>query len=170
MNETNLKSKQPTSVSRLTSRRLWVLRQLLSVGTAGAFVLGVSGLAAQANGKTTATNEEVEIPRSVFVMPSSPKDGRDPFFPHSTRLKPQMPVAVRPTEVNVSELVLNGIVPSGSHPSAMINGKTFEQGEEADVKLPDGGRLPVKVLEIKEESVVITVKGQRRELRLRHAL
>jgi hypothetical protein len=72
--------------------------------------------------------------------------------------------------IDVSELMLNGIVPSGARPTAMINGRTFEVGESGDVKLPDGQKLPITVEEIKEDSVIVTVRGQRKELHLRRGL
>jgi hypothetical protein len=62
--------------------------------------------------------------------------------------------------------VLNGIT-SPPKRTAMINGRTFEPGEEGEVRLPAGGKMLIKVEEIKSESAVILVGGQRRELRLR---
>ena len=79
-------------------------------------------------------------------------------------VKPTQPVA------DVSELILNGIVPSGPVRTAMINGRTFEEGEEGAVTLRDGQKLPVKVDQIKEDSVMVTVRGQHRELHLRRGL
>jgi hypothetical protein len=109
----------------------------------------------------------VEIPESVFIIPSTPKEGRDPFFPQSTRTLPVAPKTPKQPRMDISAIVLNGIVPSGPKRTAMINGRTFEVGEEADVRLPDGTKMHVKCEEIKEDSATVKVNGQTRELRLR---
>jgi hypothetical protein len=49
----------------------------------------------------------------------------------------------------------------------MINGRTFEAGEEGEVKLPGGARVLIKCEEIKADSAIIVIGGQRRELRFR---
>ena len=41
--------------------------------------------AAQAKAATNAAPAEPEPPKSVFVNPATPQEGRDPFFPQSTR-------------------------------------------------------------------------------------
>jgi hypothetical protein len=52
----------------------------------------------------------------------------------------------------------------------MINSHTFEEGESAEVKLPNGAKVLIKCEEIKNDSVAITVEGQRRELKYRFGL
>ena len=54
--------------------------------------------------------------------------------------------------------------------TAMINGRTFEVGEEQEIKLANGTRALVRCAEINGESAVIIVGGQRRELRLRFGI
>ncbi len=109
--------------------------------------------------------EPAEVPQSVFVAPATAKEGRNPFFPKSTLGQQQ--IKQSPTGPDIfSSLVLNGIT-SPPKRTAMINGKTFEQGEESEVKLPGGAKVNIKVEEIKNDSAVVTVNGQRRELRLR---
>lgn len=105
-----------------------------------------------------------EIPPSVFRIPTNPREGRDPFFPNAV-------MGVQPTKpkeapVDISGFVLNGIT-SPPKRTAMINGRTFEIGETGEVKLPSGARVLIKCLEIKNESAVIDVNGQRQELRMR---
>jgi hypothetical protein len=109
----------------------------------------------------TATNMAalLNIPQSVFVA------ARNPFFPMSTLGQPQPKAPDAPVDTSV--FVLNGIVPNGPKRTAMINNRTFEQGEEGEVKLPSGARAMIKCEEIKAESAVILYAGQRRELRLR---
>jgi hypothetical protein len=111
---------------------------------------------------------DVAVPQSVFVTPSQPSEGRNPFFPQSA----VRVVAVRVNKENPIEsftFVLNGIT-SPPRRTAMINGRTFEIGEEGEVKLPAGGKMLIKCEEIKADSAVINVGGQRRELRLRSGL
>jgi hypothetical protein len=104
---------------------------------------------------------EVAIPQSVFVT----GEGRNPFFPQSTT-RVIVPKVNKENPIESFTFVLNGIT-SPPKRTAMINGRTFEPGEEGEVKLPTGGRMLIKVEEIKAESAIILVAGQRRELKLR---
>jgi hypothetical protein len=54
----------------------------------------------------------------------------------------------------------------GEHKVATINGYPFSEGEEAEISVPGGRRTKVRCIEIKGETVVIEVGGERRELRL----
>ena len=111
---------------------------------------------------------DVSIPQSVFDIPSQASDGRNPFFPQS--VVHAAPVKVNPgTSFDASVLVLNGIT-SPPKRTAMINGRTFEPGEEGEVRLSSGGKMLIKCEEIKAESATVVVGGQRRELRLRTGL
>lgn len=130
---------------------------------------------AKAPADTTTSAAEIPIPKSFFKAPETARDGRNPFFPESAL--PELTVAKETTSpvkkaapvVENLPLVLNGIT-SPPRRTAMINGRTFEQGEEGEVKLPTGSKLLVKCLEIKDESAVVDAGGVRRELRLRFAL
>ena len=108
----------------------------------------------------------VEIPKSVFTAPKSPKEGRNPFFPDSRQVTEQ--VKSTPAQAPVL-LVLNGIS-SPPKATAMINGSTFEVGEQSSVRLADGRRISIKCMEIREFSVVITIGSEQRELKLRPGL
>ena len=126
--------------------------------------------AAPAPSKPEAATEQ-EVPRSVFTVPTSPKEGRDPFYPNSTLGFPNVNVgrtnnAVVATPARMS---LMGISGTREKPLAIINGRTFGKGEEQEMPSPNG-KLRVKCLEIKEESVIIDVNGERQELRLRRGL
>lgn len=113
---------------------------------------------------------EPEVPESVFVVPESPKDGKDPFFPNSTHAyqTPVVKAAGPRTNAEVS-LLVNGIIP-GDKPLVMINGRTFGPGETAEVRDNSGQRQRVKCLEIRSDSVIVEVNGLRRELRLKPSL
>jgi hypothetical protein len=108
------------------------------------------------------------IPQSVFTIPATPKDGRNPFFPQSAQALPQINKPNSP--IDTSALVLNGITPNGPRRTAMINSRTFEAGESGEVRLPSGARMLIKCEEIKNDSVVILIDNQRRELKLRFGL
>jgi hypothetical protein len=106
-----------------------------------------------------------EFPQSVFVVPGSLKEGRNPFFPNS-RMGLQVIRTNTPSSIDTSAFVLNGIT-SPPKRTAMINGRTFEINEEGEVKLPTGGRVLVRCSDIFNDSAVIIVNGQRLALRLR---
>lgn len=103
--------------------------------------------------------------QSVFIMPTSAKEGRDPFYPGSVR---PYQTAVLPTaqtaDVNLDTLVMQGI--SGLPPNRLviINKRTFAAGDYAEVSTSQG-RIRVHCLEINADSAVIEVEGQRHELR-----
>jgi hypothetical protein len=107
---------------------------------------------------------EDAIPKSVFQTPPNPAQGWNPFFPNSAAFSPS-PVPP-PTNAPDAVLVLNGIN-GATKRLAMINGRTFEAGEEGEVRLPSGSKILVKCVEVRDRSVIIQVGGQRRELKLR---
>ena len=112
---------------------------------------------------------EAPIPQSVFIIPSQPSEGRNPFFPQSVvRAVAPRPNPGSPIDTS-SFFVLNGIT-SPPRRTAMINGRTFEPGEEGEVRLPSGAKMLIKCEEIKADSAIINFAGQRRELRLRSGL
>lgn len=116
-----------------------------------------------------ATNSTVlpEIPRSVFAIPSSPKEGRNPFFPQAAVQPAPAPAKPEKTSsVETSSFVLNGIT-SPPKRTAIINNRTFERGESGEVKLGNGSKILIKCVDIRNDSAVIEVDGQQRELRLR---
>jgi hypothetical protein len=115
--------------------------------------------------RTETASSEVEIPRSVFVIPATPEEGRDPFFPNSNRLSAgtRTTKLAAPVPAEVS-LVLNGLSGTPEHRLAIINYQTFAEGDEAEVTTRSG-RVRVRCVEIKGETVVVEVAGARRELR-----
>ena len=110
---------------------------------------------------------EAPVPISVFVMPAGPAEGKDPFFPHSMRpyTKSAGPTNQAPVQV-VADLRLNGISGSAEKRLAIINNRTFEAGEEADVN-SNAGKVHIRCVEIQADAVVVHVGGERRVLRLR---
>ena len=127
--------------------------------------------AGKAKATTNAAPAELELPKSVFIIPATSAEGKDPFFPLSTRLHPPPPV-VTPTTTrsprpscNV-QLDLKGISGAVDRRLAIINNQTFAVGEEGEVAV-NAGRVRVVCKEIKDDSVVVLVNGQERTLHLR---
>jgi hypothetical protein len=113
---------------------------------------------------------ETAIPQSVFIVPTSPREGRDPFFPRSIR-----PYGVPATNIKTNqkpavavELALKGISGTRERPLAIINNQTFAAGEENDV-ITGTLRVHIRCVEInaQTETVIIQVGNERRELRLK---
>lgn len=114
------------------------------------------------------TNVVLEIPQSVFVMPSATESAKDPFFPNSTRLAALVATTANTnrTAVIAADLVLKGLSGRADAPLATINNITFGVGEELEVRTSTG-RIRVRCVEINlnDETVVIEAGGARRELR-----
>jgi hypothetical protein len=153
-------------------------RSKLSV-VVGAVCLGFTIRAVQAAGAAPAASVSrppaspnaaptlPDAPKSVFVIPGTPQEGKDPFFPLSTRLRPMVrPPGTNPAPVVViAELELKGISGIATHRLAIINNRTFETGEEGDV-ICNGARVHVKCGEIGPDSVVVIVNGKERIVQL----
>jgi hypothetical protein len=132
-------------------------------------LLGVSLMAVAAGGKTntaskaktgnsgpavSAVAEEQEpaavkatIPQSIFLIPATEKEGKDPFFPRSKRLfvTPVVTVATNPV-VTLGDLTIAGIS-SGEKPLVIINNVTFGVGDTAEI-ISGGRRISIQCLEI----------------------
>ena len=122
---------------------------------------------------TNAPPIQAEIPKSVFLIPTTPQEGKDPFFPRSMRLFASavvktnvQPLATIPPPV---ELRLNGISGTADRRLAIINNQTFETNEEGEVPT-NPGRARIRCMEIKADSVVVQVGTEQRVLRLRPSI
>src|SRR5437762_8984635 len=129
-------------------------------GAGGLAVAGWLCLAALAQGaETNRPAAEVVIPKSVVV--SEGDIGKDPFFPNSTRTKrraPEDPVK-KPVQQDLSQLlVLKGITGPPEKRIALINNVPFAKDEEGEVKAGNG-KVKIRVLEIGEKSVTVSVAG-----------
>jgi hypothetical protein len=103
------------------------------------------------------------IPRSVFIIPTNPQEGRDPFYPNSARPYENAPAAKK-SAGDVTSLVLRGISGSPDHRLAIINNRTLGIGDEQDMTTPQG-RIHIRCVEISTNSVVIESGGQNHELK-----
>lgn len=136
---------------------------LVHAGTAGKTNTASSSAT---NVALTPVTSEAPIPRSTFVIPKSTKEGRDPFFPNSTRLFGETVAKSTNAPATNAGLVLKALAGSAERRLATINNRTFEVGEQAEVQ-SGAGRVRVRCIEITDDSVVIEVGGARRTLRMR---
>ena len=110
--------------------------------------------------ETNRLSSELVIPQSLFVAEGNL--GRDPFFPTSVRLHKKVaddPGKSQPVKLDFSRLLKLTGVTGGAKPIANINNLTFAVGEEQDVKI-EGGKVRIRVVEIREKSVTVTVENQ----------
>ena len=110
----------------------------------------------------------------VSVFNVAPGYGKDPFFPKSTRLSGGKGTTITNSTTASGELpsgmVLNGLSGTKEKPLAIINNRTFAEGEESEIRV-GLGLYRVRVVEIKERSVIVIVNGGTpRELALRQGL
>jgi hypothetical protein len=101
--------------------------------------------------------------RSAFAIPTSPQDGRDPFFPESTRIFQKAATNSNTRTVEISSLAVKGFYRDAKGALVIINNHTFAVGDEGDVAVP-GGRVHVRCLGIRSNVVIIEVDGQKHEL------
>jgi hypothetical protein len=131
--------------------------------------LGMAATDAQANGSSTNANR-IDVPPSVFVIPTTVTQGRDPFFPLSTRIAAKAQQKnTDPVKPVIVTLTLKGISRTDTQMFALINDKTFATGEERDVQVGTG-KVRVHCIEIREDSVTVEANGSRQELKLRPGL
>lgn len=113
-----------------------------------------------------AAEEPALIPTSVFQVPRQPAEGKDPFFPNSTRVYgTDLKAKAAPTVE--ADIALKGISGSPEQPLAIINTTSFAVGEVNDV-IHRSGRIKVKCLEINMAAgtVLIQIGSERRQLHL----
>jgi len=112
---------------------------------------------------TNAPALEAPIPNSEFI--NDPKQGKDPFYPRSTR-RETLVASTKRDAIDSSALVLKGFSGPANRRLAIINNLTFEKAEEGEVTTPYG-RMRIRCEEIKEESVVVSFGDPPRRLELR---
>lgn len=126
------------------------LAVLLPLLTAGVLPLAAA--------PTPAAPAKPVMPQSAFVMPTRPEEGRDPFFPNSTRpydSNPSKPVA----GPSLTDLAFKGIIANGIHSLAIINNHPFESGETGEVLTKKGLRLTIHCLSINLKSDTVAVEA-----------
>lgn len=115
----------------------------------------------------SSTNTVAQAPKSEFH--TDVRFGRDPFFPGSSREVAQVQDAkALPLLPLVSYLKLAGIRTGTKRPMALINQTPFAPGEEGKVAIvvsnqlsqAEVHKLNVRCLEIRQDSVLISIAGE----------
>ena len=131
----------------------------------GLCALIMCGVSAAAGDSAKPAPAKVMPVRSVFVMPTSPTEGRDPFFPQSTRVyevaNASAPVAAHVDEITT--LKVKGYIIVNGQAMVTINNHSFMVGDEGDV-LTSNGRVHIRCLAIRGGTAVIEAGGQRIDL------
>lgn len=123
-------------------------------------IVVLAALAASAVPKTQ--SGKTSVIHSRFTLPSNPRQGRDPFFPNSNRPY-EIAATAHPRVNDISSLVVKGFSGKPPHRLVIINNYTFAVGDEGDVVTP-AGRIHLRCIAIKKNSVVIEVGNQEHEL------
>ena len=138
-----------------------------------ALVGGIITTASAAGGPATnapakPVDQPLEVAKSTFVMPRNKTEGRDPFHPSSTY--PYEQSVSKPggskTPLPTVDLKLTAIGGTPDNRLCTINGRTFGKGEDGEMTI-GGGKVQVHIKDILEDSVVLTVNGEQREVRFR---
>lgn len=129
-------------------------------------VAGAPGLSAAPAAGKPAPAKPAEMPKSIFIYPTNPSQGRDPFFPDSTRPYRKDSPTPAAAPIAAGALELKSILNSGTQVLAIINNHAFAPGDKGEVLTSDGRRLHIKLLAIKlkTKSAVVQVDGQNIDL------
>ena len=136
-----------------------VASALLSITSVGAPSARTPAAVPAAAAATAVAAQEQN--KSVFV--DRPNFGRDPFFPNSSRRGTIVQDTVVEPAANFNNIVLKGISGTTDKRLAIINNKTFEAGEDGELRI-SGHLTKIKCVEVREKSVVISINGITREL------
>jgi len=128
-------------------------------------LLAIGFWAASASADNKATTLGVKF-SSPFTVPIGTKDGRDPFFPESTRTFDAMKAASQTNRTaEITSLTVPGISGTEGNLLAIINNHTFAAGDEGDVLTPSG-RVHLRCIEITPTYVVVVVNGRSHRINL----
>jgi len=127
----------------------YLLAALLPVAVAGQLPL---------NAAPTPPKAKLEIQPSVFNVPTTPSEGRDPFFPASPRVFTTNPVN-QPSGPALTDLTLKSIVGNPPRVLAIINNHTFATGDEGDITTKSGQRLHIRCVDINLKAGTATVEA-----------
>jgi hypothetical protein len=150
-----------------TSMNIRLLAVALLLPSLNAFCATATNSAAA---KTTSAPAAapIVIATSEFVIPATVTAGRDPFFP--ARAINTSASASTNTAAPVSlNFILQGVSGTKARRFALINGRTFGVGEEAELT---AGKSKVRVtcISIEEDSCIIESGGRQQMLKLKPGL
>lgn len=104
---------------------------------------------------------------SIFIMPTNPSQGRDPFFPESTRVYDQMLANSKTNQVvKLPPLTVFGISGTPGHLLAIINNHTFAAGDTGEVLTPAGDKVQIHCLEVEMNYVLVEVNGHKHRINM----
>jgi hypothetical protein len=164
------------------TRRMMPIRCALKVQAAIILFLGAS-LMAPGAATTPLANPTPSVTAAKAILTPSPtppsvfvndlKQGRDPFFPNSSR-RAQPLAAKTPSPADTRQLgVLDGltlkaITGTKNRRFAIINTEVYGVGEDHEINVA-GQRIAVRCEEISDDSVVVSIAGQaaKKELKLK---
>jgi hypothetical protein len=157
-----------TPCASLRARTFLLAAALLSPAFAAHAAQTPAGASGHAKAATNAVPAVPEPPKSIFINPSTSQEGRDPFYPQSTRLAKSQGVTSSKTNLPppVVDLQLKGISGGVNRRLAIINNRTFGIGEEGEVT-SNAGVVRITCQDIKDDSVRVLVNGREQSLRLR---
>ncbi len=140
-----------------------VLTALLPLAAAGPSSLRAAPPESSAKPESTAKPESPP-PVSTFDIPANAAEGRDPFFPDSTRISAQTPQSQSHGPV-LTGLTLKSILGAPPHVFAIINNHTFAAGDDGDVKTQSGQSVHIICTDIDPQAGTATVEaGRMREV------
>ena len=148
----------------------WKARRVMALG---AILLIVGGCSNSKTGPDQAGKKEaaaktnaiqVVVVKESMVETNSIFDdklnvGSDPFFPNSGRRATPKASAVSEAVYVKPVLTLNSIVGHSKRRVALINNRTFAEGETAVVQVPSG-QVRVRWLNIRERTVLVSIEGE----------
>ena len=102
--------------------------------------------------------EKLAIQPSVFAVPNNAAEGRDPFFPSSTRVFDANP-AKQSQGPSLTDLTLKSILGTPTRVFAIINNHTFAPGDDEDVTTKTGQRLHIHCMDINPKAGTATVEA-----------
>jgi hypothetical protein len=108
--------------------------------------------------KGISTNPEpaaLPVPVSVFDLTANPT--KDPFFPNSTRSPFPKNQPKTPIGVSLTSFHLGGMSGPPESRLAIVNHRTMGLGETTEVPIPLGGKVTIRIVQFKEDSVIIRV-------------
>lgn len=115
--------------------------------------------------ETNSATAKTAPSKSIFSMPKKFSEGRDPFYPESTRVFQQVMAENSSHTVEISSLTVQGYSRDSQNAYVIINNRTFGIGDERDVITP-GGRVHLKCIEVLPETVVIEYNGSLHQIPL----
>ena len=150
-------------LKRSTPFRRWLTRcSTVSWLVGNSLLCLLGGVVHGAETNTNRPPAQVALPQSVFVI----EGGKDPFYPNSIRRIKRDDSGKPPPSRDFSNLLKLTGISGGVRPIATINNLTFAAGEDQEVKV-EGGKLRIRVLEIREKSVVIGIEKQPQPIELK---